>query len=483
MTSRRRALAGKEKAASKKEQLTLGEAKGIRQAQQSFNRWLDSTLFNTHWEDGAFMDDVRQATLRGAHPAANALFWVMVAFWVVFLLWASVAELDEVTSGIGQVIPSGKVQTVQNLEGGIIKGIRVRQGDVVNPGDILIDIDDTGFASSFEEKRKRYYTLQAKTARLEAEISGEKPVFPQETVVKAPQIVEEANNLYLSRVGEFRSAKEILQRQVEQRSQELEEAKNKQTQTARSWELAQKEYDMAVPLQRDGVISEVELLRLERDVNTQLGEREAARLAVPKTEAALREAQSRLKEATLRFQNESRQELAEARDELARLEEILKAEADRVDRTSVRAPVRAEVKQVLVNTVGGVVQPGMDLVELVPLDDTLLVEAKIRPQDIAFVRPGQKSMVKITAYDFSIYGGLPGKLEQISPDTITDEEGEAFYKIRVRTERNYLGEGKDRLPIISGMIATVDILTGKKTVLDYLLKPLRKAREKALKER
>jgi adhesin transport system membrane fusion protein len=469
--------------AEQTEQPTLNKGRSVHQAQQRFSSWLDRTLFNTQWEDGAFMDDVRQATLRGAHPAANALFWAMVAFAATFLLWASIAELDEVTSGMGQVIPSGKVQVVQNLEGGIIKGIRVRQGDIVEPGQILVDIDDTGFASSFEEKRKRYYTLQAKTARLEAEISGEKPVFPQETVVETPQIVEEANNLYLSRLGEFRSAKEILQRQVEQRAQELEEAKTKRAQAARSWELAQKEYDMAVPLQRDGVISEVELLRLERDVNTQLGEKDAARLTVPRTEAALREAQSRLKETTLRFQNEARQELADARDELARLSEILKAEADRVDRTSVRAPVRAEVKQVLVNTVGGVVQPGMDLVELVPLDDTLLVEAKIRPQDIAFVRPGQKSIVKITAYDFSIYGGLPGQLEQISPDTITDDEGEAFYKIRVRTEKNYLGEGKKKLPIISGMIATVDILTGKKTVLDYLLKPLRKAREKALRER
>ena len=463
------------------EKLSLSQK--IRNKQGQFDRWLDERVFDSQWEDGAFMDDVRQATLRGAHPAANLLFKCLVCFVVCFILWANIAKLDEVTRGDGAVVPSGKVQVVQNLEGGIVKEILVRQWDVVDKGDILLIIDDTGFASSLEEKKKRYLTLQAQVIRLQAESEGRTPIFPEKLKGEAPEIVVAAHDLFTSRRAELKSAETTLQRQVDQRRQEIAEAKERQKQTQRSWELANQEYQMAIPLERQGVISRVELLRLEREVNDLKGEKESARLSVPRAQAALKEVQSRLDETVFRAQNEARQELKDAQDEFNRLEEILKAEADKVDRTTVRAPVRAEVKQVSVNTVGGVIQPGMDLVELIPLDDTLLVEAQVRPQDIAFLRPGQEATVKITAYDFAIYGGLDGHLEQISPDTIANEDGEAFYKIRVRTQKNYLGDQDDKLPIISGMVASVDILTGKKTVMDYLLKPLRRARERALKER
>ncbi len=482
-TEKTKKVTVKSKSSGKGVAKTVKKERTVLSFQLRFEKFLDKHFFNPQWEDGAFMDDVRQATLRGVHPMVNVLFKAMVGFVLFFIIWASFAKLDEVTSGLGSVIPSGKVQIVQNLEGGIIKEINVWQGLRVEVGDILLVIDDTGFASSLEEKRDRLYGLQAKAIRLEAEIAEKAPVFPKKLKVMAPDIVSESKILFKSSQGELASARDILKRQVEQRRQEFSDAKQQKEQTYKGWDLARQEYDMAVPLEAQGVISKVELLRLERDVADMKSRMASARLGVPKAFSALKESQSRLEETILRVQNEMRAELAEVKEELNRLSEGLKAEADKVDRTIVRAPVRAEVKQVLVNTVGGVVQPGMDLVELIPLDDTLLVEAKVRPQDIAFIRSGQEAMVKITAYDFSIYGGLEGIVERISPDTITDEKGDAFYKIMVRTQKNYLGENLNKLPIISGMVASVDILTGKKTVLDYLLKPLNKAREKALRER
>ncbi len=435
------------------------------------------------WEDSAFMDDVRQATLRGAHPASNFLFWAMILFICVMIFWASVAELDEVTRGEGQVIPSGKVQVVQNLEGGIVEEIFVRQGDFVDKGQALLRLDNTGFVSSYSEKKTRAWNLQADIARLKAEINGTELVFADDIQKEAPMVIAQARKMFHSRRAELDSGMNILRKQADQRKQELQEALKRRQQMRESYRLSSEELKLTKPLEEKGVVSKVEVLRLERQVNDTKGDMNTAELAVPSAEAALAEAQSRLNEARLRQVNEARKEMAEKEEEFNRLVDVLKADVDRVERTLVKSPVRAEVKQVLVNTVGGVVQPGMDLVELIPLDDTLLVEAKVRPQDIAFIRPGQEAVVKITAYDFSIYGGLTASLERISPDTITDENGDAFYKILVRTEKNYLGSMEHPLPIMSGMVASVDILTGKKTVLDYVLKPLRKARERALRER
>lgn len=439
------------------------------------------------WEDGAFMDDVRQATLREAHPAANLLFWVMLTFIGLSLFWMSVAKLDEVTSGNGVVIPTGKIQVVQNLEGGIVEEILVQEGDIVAQGQPLILIDDTGFASSFEEKQQRLWYLRASIARLQALIQEQPLALPEDLATSAPEVLDQALDLYTSRKQELASAQDVLKRQVDQRQQDFADAQQRKAQTREAYQLAQQELGMTAPLEKEGVISKVELLRLQREVSELKGQMDTASLAVPSAEAALEEAKSRLEESTLRFQNEARAELAEYQGELDRLQEVLKAEGDKVARATVRAPVRGEVKQMLVNTLGQVIQPGMDLIELVPLDETLLVEAKIRPNDIAFLRPGQKATVKISAYDFAIYGGLPAHLVRISPDTIIEEtgpfRGEPFYKIQVRTERNYLGEEDDPLPIIPGMVGAVDILTGKKTVLDYMLKPLNKAREKALRER
>ena len=445
--------------------------------------FLKEWFFPGNWEDGDFMDDVRQATLRGAHPMANLLFWTCAIFLLIMLIWASVAELDEVTAGQGKVIPSSQVQTIQNLEGGIISEILVHEGDIVQKGEIMMRIDDTGFASSYSEKRTRFLTLQAGIARLQAEIQDESPVFPADVTTEAPEIIESENNLYLSRQEELQNTVDIFKQQVTQKEQELKELKSRKEQTARTYKLSKQELDLTKPLLKKGVVSKVEILRLEREVNNIRGEMDFAAIAVPKAESAIREANSRLEEAIVKFRSTALNELAEKKEEYSRLSEVMRAVKDQVDRTTVKAPVRGTVKQVLVTTVGGVIQPGMDLIEVVPLEDSLLVEAKIRPKDIAFIRPNQKAKVKITAYDYSIFGGLDAELVHIGVDTVADEKGEPFYHIRVRTNKNHLERKGEIYPIIPGMVASVDILTGKKTVLDYILKPFRKMSENAMRER
>lgn len=448
-----------------------------------------SNWFNTEgWSDGEYMDDVSQATLRGANPAANLLFWICVSFIVIMLVWASYAEVDEVTHGEGKVIPSSKVQEVEHNEGGIVKEILVREGDIVKKGAPLLRIDDTEFASSLEERRTKYHTLMAEIARLQYELADdtsktESIQYPAEVQKEMPGLIESQNNIYEARRIDKGNSFRILENQVKQKSQELKEAKTREGQTARTYELSKKELDLTKPLLEEGAVSEVEILRLERTVNDLLGEKETAELAVTRAEYALQEAKERLAEVDAKFRTETLVELGKKQEEMQRLSEVLKADTDRVDRTTVRSPVDASVKRVLVNTIGSVVNKDEVLVELIPIDDNLLVEAKVRPKDIAFLRPNQKAQVKITAYDFSIYGGLEAELEYIGADTVTDENGNPFYHIRVRTDKNHLGKGDQTLPIIPGMVATVDILTGKKTVLNYILKPFNKMRENALRER
>ena len=304
-----------------------------------------------------------------------------------------------------------------------------------------------------------------------------------EVSLKTPHIVESEYARYKARQAELKSGMGILADQVTQKEQEINELVKRREQASRSYALSKEELDLTIPLEAEGVVSKVDILRLKRDVNDRLGEKEATELAVIRGESALDEAKKRANEKVLQFKNEALTELATKTEEFSRLTEVLKAVEDQVDRTTVRAPVRGTIKRVLVNTRGGVITPGMDLVELIPLEDSLLIEAKIRPSDIAFLKPKLDAMVKFSAYDFTIYGGLEAKLEHIGADTVLDEKGNAFYHIRVRTNKNNLGSGSKSLPIIPGMVATVDIISGKKTVLDYMMKPLRRTREMALTER
>ena len=437
------------------------------------------------WEDLDFAPEVEAALRRGPRPATRLFLFIIAAVFAGFIFWADRAVLDEVTRGEGRVIPSSQLQVVQSLEGGIVKEILIRDGDIVERDQILLRIDDTGASSSLGELRAQQYNLQVQISRLLAEAEGREDVaFSDDLTGLRPGLVRNELELFQARQQELASEVGILRQQAQQREQELEELKTQESALEGSLELVRQELGISEPLARSGVVSQVEVLRLRREVNDLRSELETTRAALPRAESAIREAHDRVHDADLRFQSQARQALNEQRAELAVIDESIRAATDRVVRTDVRSPVAGIVNAVNVTTVGGVVQPGQRLVEIVPLEDTLLVEAEIRPSDVAFLRPGLPATVKVTAYDFSVYGGLEGEIERISADTIQDEEtGESFYRVIVRTGQNHLGSAENPLPIIPGMVTTVDVLTGEKTVLEYLLKPLIKAQNEALRER
>ena len=435
-------------------------------------------------EDLEYMSDATAAVMLRAPRGGRIILWGAFLFIVAGLIWANWAELDEMTTGIGQVIPSSQIQVVQNLEGGIVSEILVHDGDQVEKGQVLLRIDDTRFASSLREARQKYNALRLRRARLEAESEGREMIIPKDLARDEPDMVRDEKSLFEARRKQLINNRKILLSQLRQREQELDEAKAKKKHLQRSLTLLSKELKMTEPLVEAGAISKVDVLRLRRQVNDQRGELDSVRLSIPRLRSQLEEARKKADEVELSFRSKAREELSDVVSQLSQMQESNVALQDRVKRTAVRSPVRGTVKQVLVTTVGGVVQPGMDLVEIVPLDDSLLVEAKISPRDIGFIAAGQDAVVKITAYDFSIYGGLKGKVEQISADAIQDKEGKkSFYLVRVRTDKNHLGSDAHPLRIIPGMQAEVDILTGKKTVMQYLLKPVLRARQKALRER
>jgi len=439
--------------------------------------------FKKNNDDVNFMSEISAATMASTHWGGHILLLLIAAFIGIALWWASVAEIDEVTRGQGKVVPSSKVQIIQNLEGGILADVLVSEGQMVEKGDVLLKIDDTRFSSSFRESKLTYWELVARTARLSAESEGKPLELPDELMINQPELAAEERGLYQSRQLQLQSTIDVLKRQAEQRRQELVEKQAKQQQLSRSFELSNQELQMSEPLLAAGVMSEVEILRLKRTVNDLKGEMESNRLAIPRIRSSIDEVQQKINEAITRFESEAARELSEVRAEMARTEESVSALKDRVTRTNVRSPMKGTIKRLMINTIGGVIQPGMDLVEIVPLEDNLLIEAQIRPADIAFLRPGQEAIIKFTAYDFSIYGGLEAKLVRISADTITNEEDESFYLIYLRTEQNFIKSSMGELGIIPGMTVTVDILTGEKTVLDYLLKPILKAKNEALRER
>jgi adhesin transport system membrane fusion protein len=434
-------------------------------------------------EDAEFVFGRAGAELIGPRGFTHLLLGAVGAFFVLFFAWASWATLDEVTRGDGKVIPSSHVQVVQNLEGGIVADLLVREGQIVEAGEVLLRIENIKAAGEWRESRKRYLALLGALARLRAEVEETGLVIPPEVLAEAPGVAENQRALFYARQEALQTELEILRSQAEQREQELAELQSQLAQLERSHVLAAEELGITERLANQRIVAKVELLRLQREVSDLVGGIETTRLAVPRVQSALGEAHRRVEEKVLRFRAEAQRELTAVQAEAAALLESINTSADRVRRTDVRSPVRGTIKQVLINTVGGVIQPGEDLVEIVPLEDTLLVEARVRPADIAFLHPGQRAKVKITAYDFAIYGGLDAVVEGISADTITDEEGESFYRIRVRTHENTLERGGEQLPIIPGMTTQVDILTGEKTVMDYLLKPILKAKERALRER
>jgi len=418
----------------------------------------------------------RQRTRR-AQKIVRAALVIVVALGV----WAALAHVDEVTRGDGKVIPSRQLQVVQSLDGGVVSEILVKEGEVVEAGQVLLKVDETRATSGVRESAAQGFALRARQARLRAIAEG-KPFSPPSAGndLEQQRIVDEERRLYESRQSELNTMLSINQQQLQQRQQELSEMRARKTSAERGMDLAQQELSKTKPLLATGAVSEVDILRLEREVSKSHGDVEQTSAQIARVQAAIGEAQRKIQETDIAFRNDARKDLADVMGKLNALNEGAVALTDKVTKSQVRSPVRGRVQRLLANTVGGVVQPGKDIVEIVPLDDALVLEAKVLPKDIAFIHPEQKATVKFTAYDFSVYGGLDATVENISPDTVVDEKGNAFYLVRVRTARSNFSE---KLPIIPGMTAEVDILTGRKTVMSYLLKPVLKAHAYALRER
>jgi adhesin transport system membrane fusion protein len=411
--------------------------------------------------DFAYVNDVRAAVELRTPRTARMLLITVCAMMVCGVVWAKFAILDEVKRGDGRVIPSQQMQVVQTLEGGIVQEILVQEGAIVRKDQPLMRIDDTTFAAQFGEVRERRAAMSARVARLIAEAKGmPRPVFDDELSKVAPQAIATEMNVFDARTKKIAQDVDVLQ-QSEIRLTE-------------SLKFLNRELELTRKLHAQKVVPEIELIRLERqaaDIRGQLAEA-TARLANVKTS----------------YMSTVEEDLAKSRGDLAVLEENIKGAQDRVRRTELRSPVYGVVNKLYITTIGAVVQPANNVMDIVPLDDSLLVEGRIRPQDIAFIRPQQDAVVKITAYDPSVYGSLKGKVERISADTIMEKNakgdgGETFYRVIVRTDKNALGTAEKPLPIIPGMVATVEVLTGEKSVLDYLLKPARMLREEALRER
>lgn len=432
-------------------------------------------------EDADLMSDVAAAEVtRTTKPFARRLLLLVMTLFIAFVGWAYVQHVDELTRGEGRVISSKQNQVVQNLEGGIIEEIAVREGDTIQPGQVLIKIRNTAAQAELGESRSKWLALLAVGARLEAEAERrDRIVFPDVVRNEARELMLREIALFDSRKAAIRAEIEVLQRQVEQKEQALRETYSNIQSLEQKMGSLNRELAEAAPLERTGAISSLELLRLRREVDETAAQLRTTRLSVPRAQSAVGEAKEKVEEKRNTSNAEVRKQLNDVKAQATVLQEMLSKSEDTVRRTDVRAPVKGVVKQINFTTIGAVVRPGENLIEIVPLEDVLLIEAKVRPSDIAFLKPGQAATVRITAYDFSVYGGLDGKVLDISADTIADEvrKNETFYRMRVVATRNHFLKDGKQLPITPGMTAVVDVKTGRKTVLDYLLKPIVKSKQ------
>ncbi len=369
---------------------------------------------------------------------ARPALWLFTLAIIVFFVWASWANLEEITRGVGKVAPLARAQVIQSLEGGILSSLEVHEGDEIGKGDILAVIEDTQFRSSFEEMRTQKIAAEAAITRYQAELAGNEEIVFDEDLLAKPDIVDSESKLFHARRKSFKGARKTLRERLE---------------------LAKKELDLILPLAAKGAVSAVDQIKLERSVADLSGE---------------------LIETENKYYEELARELSEKTLELDSVNEKLAQEEDKLRRTVLRSPVRGIVKSMSVTTRGGVIRPGEPIMEIIPLDDQLFVEAKISPKDVAFIHEEMPARVKITAFDYTIYGSLEGVVDNISPDTITDEtsrDASPYYLVRIKTKETALNGPDGLMPIKPGMIASVDILTGEKTVLSYLLKPLMRGSE------
>ena len=433
--------------------------------------------------DYNFMNSLSAAVLEQTPTKMSRVIKIWLITVITFIIWASLAEIDEITRGDGDVIPYGQNQIIQNLEGGIVDSILVEEGQPVKAGEVILKINNAKSTSTSRTNEMKYYELEAKRLRLYAEANQLPFEAPEVDDDELRTQIKLAENLYLSNKKEFSAKDNSLVNQIEQKNQAYKEASAKVKSLEKSLEFVTEEIQMTAPMVREGVKSKVDFLKLKREANSIENDIEATRLSLPRLQSAIDEFKNKRKEAKQLFINTAKKELNEVIAEISRLKTKQVAFSDQVNRTMVKSPVDGIVQKLFVNTVGGVIKPGADLVEIVPTNKKLFLEIKIKPSDIAFIHPGAEAKVKVSAYDFAIHGSLSGKVVNISPDTITDKKDNTFYLIHVTTEKNYLGTEEHPLKIIPGMTVNVDIITGKKTVMQYILKPILKSKQYVFTER
>ena len=451
-------------------------------------------------QDIDMADDVYGAMLTEAPSIHRLTIWALAALLVTFVVWAYYAALDQVTSGEGRVVPSSQTQIVQSLDGGILEELYVTEGMSVLKGQPIARIDSTRFQSDVNQQKQEVDSLRANIIRLRAElgsilvgddkewklqirIARKEVIFTNDLKSKMPDLVARQQQEYHGRLDSLVNQLAIQGAKIEQKSHEIDELDSKIATLQRSYEFANKELLLTRPLAEKNIIPAVELLKLERNVNDLQGELNAVKLLRPQTSSSLNETILQRRETALKYRTDTRADLNKMQSELSRMSEAQVGVQDKLEKALIVSPVVGTIKTIHINTLGGVIASGQALIEIVPSEDKLLIEAKIKPQDIAFLHPGLPAVVKITAYDFAKYGGLAGKVEHISADTTQDEKGNSFYIIRVRTDSSsIIKKDKTELPIIPGMMTTVDVITGKRTVLEYILNPVLRARQSALRE-
>lgn len=418
--------------------------------------------------------------------SSKKLHWVLISFTmfiVFFIVWASFAEIDEIARGNGKVVPSGQNQVVQNLEGGIVQEILVKEGDIVEKDQVLVKIsNEKGTSTALSNELKAYY-LQAKIQRLEAELKREPFVYEKSDNQALNEFLDNENQLYITNKKQLESKISILKEQIKQKENDLKDAKQTIEHMKFSVNAISKEIAMTKPMVDRGIRSQVDFLKLQREESDAKNRLQSVILSIDKISSEIFELNKKIDETNQINDTEIRTKLNEAFTNLKDVEVNKLASEDQVSRTTVKSPSNGIVQKLYVNTIGGSIKPAQDLLEIVPTDHKLIVEVKILPKDIAFIYQGQKAIVKFSAFDFSIFGGLEGKVINISPDTIVEKDEKTFYVVRIETEKNYIGDEEKSKNIIPGMVADVDILTGKKTILDYILKPILKTKTYTFTER
>ena len=444
----------------------------------------DSTQMGVHGKrDMQYMRSLSAAAVHRTPRYLILLILIIAAFFASAIGWMAWAKIDVVIRGNGKVTTASQVQNIQSLEGGIIEEILVMEGQEVSAGQALIKISDVAFASSFEENRLLYLELLARTSRLNAEAFGAEFKPAEEVSREAPELIAAEKSLFSSNRQQVAETLSILEERINQQQSALREAQSKLKQLRRSLELVKREIKIKQPLMDRGIISEVEFLQLQQREAELEGEIEGVTLSIPRIKSTIEEARFSKQKEKLEFQNQAKRELNEVNAELGRIRETQTALQDRVRRTTLRSPVNGIVQQLHTNTIGGVIAPGSSIVDIVPQEDALLVELRINPADIAYVNVGQFGRLKFSAYDFAIHGSLQGIVTFVSADTVTNEEGETYYLVRVKPVKSFLGATRGELPIRIGMTAEADIITDKKTILSYLTEPVHRGIDKALRER